>query len=82
MAPSRTRHAGRSGKDGKADDVAFLLMVPSARGKPLPAAARRGCSEDNRSAGKGNCFCLTIDWLVEIDFGLAAGPIDWANVPT
>ncbi|WP_245426012.1 hypothetical protein [Mesorhizobium sp. WSM3862] len=26
------QHAGRSGKDGKADDVAFLLMVPSARG--------------------------------------------------
>ncbi|WP_246693083.1 MULTISPECIES: hypothetical protein [unclassified Mesorhizobium] len=31
-----------SGEDGKADDVAFLLMVPLGPREPLVTAARRG----------------------------------------
>jgi hypothetical protein len=36
------RGKGRSGDDGKADDVAFLLMVPLNPWEPLLTAARRG----------------------------------------
>ncbi|WP_245431541.1 hypothetical protein [Mesorhizobium atlanticum] len=36
------RQRRRSGEDGKADDVAFLLMVPLSPWEPLLTAARRG----------------------------------------
>ncbi|WP_245442589.1 hypothetical protein [Mesorhizobium hawassense] len=36
------RRGRRGGEDGKADDVAFLLMVPLNRWEPLLTAARRG----------------------------------------
>ncbi|MDX8532726.1 hypothetical protein RFM41_13555 [Mesorhizobium sp. VK25A] len=36
------RQRRRRGEDGKADDVAFLLMVPLNQWEPLLTAARRG----------------------------------------
>ncbi|MDX8493470.1 hypothetical protein RFN29_18030 [Mesorhizobium sp. VK22B] len=71
----RDRRLG--GEDGKADDVAFLLIIPLSPREAAPDGGTSRIKEDNRSAGKGNHFRTFIAGLVEIDFGPKRFTVSW-----